>query len=84
MMLASPTPMMALAEAARRRALSTDTESSQTACGEVTLSDASPLSPPKRPRFASWGAPEAMPVSPSPPAAPPPPPHSNLVALLWR
>ena len=84
MMLASPTPMMALAEAARRRALSTDTESSQTACGEVTLPDAPfPCSPPKRQRFASWGAPEAMPVSPSPPAAPPPP-HSNLVALLWR
>ena len=54
---------------ARRRALSTDTESSQTACGEVT----SRMGCPARRRSARGsrpGARPAMPVSPSPPAAP--------------
>lgn len=78
--MASPMPMMALAEAARRRALSTDTESSYVMSvsvddtGAQLSNDAAP-SPPKRPRFAS----RAPPVSPSPPAAP----HSKLVSLLW-
>ena len=38
-----------------------------------------PCSPPKRPRFASWGAPEAMArLAVAAGRAPPPPPHSNL------